>query len=71
MKTEIQIPDEFVFQCEIETPQFKGIQSDFVMQKQTGKFFKSQLKFVTLHKKGHDVQFSSIEDFKKALIKIL
>ena len=67
----IAIPDQDIIDCEIETPQFKDGKI-YKMYKQQGKFYKSNMKFVhnTLLT-GHDVQFHNIEDFQKALRRVL
>lgn len=64
-------------QCTIETPQFRGSQDNFWMKRQTGTF-NTETKLFTPddnheNNKGevgkHSVQFRSMEDFKKSIIK--
>jgi len=66
------IPDFTELKCEIETPQFHGSADKFHMQKQKGTFLKLTNRFIPESSEfGHWVQFKSIEDFKKALIRLL
>lgn len=68
----IPIPDKDIIKCEIESPQFHGSQDSFTMLRQTGTFYKKDLKFMTDGIfSGHDVQFKSIIEFQTALIRIL
>ena len=73
IKPLITIPEQNIIRCEIETPQFHGSQKKFTMYRQTGKFYKLDMKF--LHDGSlfysHDVQFNNIEEFQKALIRLL
>lgn len=66
----IDVPDQDIIDCEIETPQFKDGKV-WKMYKQQGRFHKSNMKFT--HSgllTGHDVQFHNIEDFKRALRRV-
>lgn len=64
-------------QCTIETPQFRGNQDNYWMKKQTGTLNTETYLFTPddnpENDKGevgkHSVQFASIEDFKKFIIK--
>lgn len=67
----IIIPNEIAFKCVIETPQFHGSMTEFSNFKQQGMFYKDTLKFHTDTWFGHDVQFHSMKDFEKSLVKIL
>ena len=71
MHSLIAVPDQDIIYCEIETPQFKDGKI-YKMYKQQGKFYKSNMKFVhNPLQTGHDVQFHNIEDFQKALRRVL
>lgn len=68
----IPIPDNDIIKCEIESPQLHGSQDSFTMLRQTGTFYKKDLKFMTDGIfSGHDVQFKNIDEFQTALIRIL
>lgn len=61
------------YRVEIETPQFLGSQDNFYMMKQIGWIYLATLKFK--HDKNcggnHDVQFKSINDAYKAIVRWL
>lgn len=68
----IDIPAKITFDCIIATPQFSG---DKVIEwkVQKGTFSKSDFKFKCkwgFLGIGHDVQFKSLEDFQRSLLKI-
>ena len=68
----LDVPNRQLIWCEVESPQFCGSDSDYWMLKQTGTFDRETLLFT--HDgwiKGHDIQFASIEQFQKALLKLL
>jgi len=74
----IDIPDEDVVECEIETPQFYGSPDQFHLHKQRGTFYKSQMKFcpftgIFLRYTGgdHEVSFATLQDFQEAIVKLL
>jgi hypothetical protein len=54
--------------CRISTPQFRGSRDNFWMYKQRGIFCIETLKFTTKTWFGHDVWFSTLDDFVKAWI---
>jgi hypothetical protein len=58
---------------EIETPQFLGSQDKFYVLKQVGWLYYVTLKFKHDKKRGatHNIQFNSIEDAHKSVIKWL
>lgn len=58
------------YRVEIETPQFYGSQTNFSMKKQVGWLYLVTLKFKHNKKyEGHDIQFHSIEDAYKSVVK--
>lgn len=59
-----------IFRCEIQTPQFLGSQEKFYMLKQKGTFVMPLMKFFSASINGHNVQFDTLKDLEKALIRI-
>ena len=68
---DVMIQDVDVIKCEIQTPQFHGCKEKFNMKKQTGTFYKSDMKFIHDGLFGHNVQFHDLNDFKKSLLRLL